>query len=320
MKKIDFNINIVEDIFYKNVVLRRSYKELSKEYNLHPTTICKKMKDFKSFFGIKEQEKYCLYTYLRYYHGEDIKEKYLSGQSTTELAKEYWTSDDHLIATLLRELGVKIRPTGYQSHTDQTLFKEITSEIEAYTLGLITADGSIDKNYSIRIFLTEADNYVLKDINSRLLDNTGYITTDLKKRGNPVSRLSFCGKKICENLANYGIVPSKSNFLTDIYILPENLMHHYIRGLFDGDGVASKNKKYLRIGFCAKRKEFVESCQSFLCEKLHMRKNKIFNTGNCYQCSWGSKTDIQKFYDYIYKDATIFLGRKKNKIFTYLSK
>lgn len=317
---MEFNIKVAEDIFYKNAVLRKSYKELSKEYDLHPATICKKMKDFKSFFGIKEKEKYCLYTYLRHYYGEEIKEKYLSGQSTIELAKEYWTSDDHLIATLLRELDVKIRPTGYKSRTNQALFKEITSEIEAYTLGLITADGSVDKNYLIRIFLTEADNYILKDINARLLNNTGNIATDLKEKSNPVSRLTFCGKEICKNLANYGVVPAKSDFLTNICILPENLMPHYIRGLFDGDGVASKNKQYVRIGFCAKRKEFVESYQSFLCDKLHMRKNKIFNTGGCYQCSWGSKSDVQKFYNYIYKDATIFLGRKRNKLFTYLSK
>ena len=97
-------------------------------------------------------------------------------------------------------------------------------------------------------------------------------------------------------------------------------MHHYIRGLFDGDGVTSKNRELIRIGFCAKRKEFVESYQSFLCQKLFMRKNKIFNTGGCFQCSWGAKTDIEKFYNYIYKDATIFLGRKRNKIYTYLNK
>ena len=51
-----------------------------------------------------------------------------------------------------------------------------------------------------------------------------------------------------------------------------------------------------------------------------MRRNKIFNTGGCFQCSWGAKTDIEKFYNYIYKDATIFLGRKRNKIYTYLNK
>ena len=97
-------------------------------------------------------------------------------------------------------------------------------------------------------------------------------------------------------------------------------MNHYIRGLFDGDGVASKNGQYIKIGFCAKRKEFVESYQSFLCKTLFMRKNKIFNTGGCFQCSCGTRTDIEKFYNYIYRDATIFLGRKKNKIYTYLNK
>lgn len=315
-----FDFNVAKDIFYKNAVLRKSYKELSEEYNLHPTTLCKKMKVFKKDFGLKDKEKYCLQTYLRCFHGEEIKEGYLSGISTAELAKRFWTTDDHLIAKVLRDLGVDLRSTGYASRTNQTLFKEINNEIEAYTLGLITSDGNVDKNGTIRIFLTESDKYILEEVNLRLLNETGNLNIDKKVKGKPVARLGFCGKTICENLAKYGIIPNKSEFLTNIYMLPENLMPHYIRGLFDGDGVASKNGQSIRIGFCAKRKEFVESYQSFLCETLFMRKNKIFNTGGCFQCSWGARADIEKFYNYTYKDATIFLGRKKNKIYTYLNK
>ena len=315
-----FDYNIAKEIFYKNVVLRKSYKELSKEYNLHPSTICKKMKAFKKIFGMEEEEKYCLKTYLRYFHGEEIKEKYLSGMSTTALAKEFWTTDDHLIANVLQDLGVKIRPSGIISKTNQSLFKEIKTEIEAYTLGLITSDGNVGKSGTVRIFLTESDKYILEEINSKLLNKSGNLSIDIKKNASPVARLGFCGKTICQNLTQYGVIPNKSAFLTKICILPENLMSHYIRGLFDGDGIASKCNNSIRIGFCAKRKEFVESYQSFLCEKLFMRKNKIFNTGGYFQCSWGAKTDIEKFYNYIYKDATIFLGRKRNKIYTYLNK
>ena len=177
-----FNIETAKEIFYKSAVLRKSYKELSNEYNLHPSTICKYMKKFKKDFKMNENEIYCLQTYLRYFHGEEIKKKYLSGISTIEIAKEYWTNDDHLIAKVLQDLNVKMRPSGYVSKTNQSLFKEINNEIEAYTLGLITADGNIDKNGTIRIFLTESDNYILKKINSKLLNNSGNIATDLKKR------------------------------------------------------------------------------------------------------------------------------------------
>ena len=316
---MNFDLNIAKEIFYKNAILRKSYKELSKEYNLHPSTICKKMKKFKKDFGVKDDETYCTQTYLRYFHGEEIKRDYLSGISTVKIAEKFGCND-HLIAKVLRDLGVEIRPTGYVSKTEQTLFKNITNEIEAYTLGLITSDGSIDKSGAIRIYLTESDKYILEEINSKLLNETGKLSIDKKQNAKDVARLDFCGKAICKNLAQYDIVPNKSEFLTNIYTLPEELMNHYIRGLFDGDGVASKNGQYIRIGFCAKRKEFVESYQSFLCKTLFMRKNKIFNTGGCFQCSWGARTDIEIFYNYIYKNATIFLGRKKNKIYTYLNK
>ena len=316
---MNFDLNIAKEIFYKNAILRKSYKELSKEYDLHPSTICYKIKKFKKDFGMKDDEIYCLQTYLRHFHGEEIKKDYLSGTSTIKIAEKFGCND-HLIAKVLRDLGVEIRPTGYTSKTEQTLFRNITNEIEAYTLGLITSDGNIDKNGTIRIFLTESDKYILEEINSKLLNGTGKLSIDKKQNAKDVARLGFCGKAICKNLAQYNIVPNKSESLTNIYILPEELMNHYIRGLFDGDGVASKNGQYIRIGFCAKRKEFVESYQSFLCKTLFMRKNKIFNTGGCFQCSWGARTDIEKFYNYIYRDATIFLGRKKNKIYTYLNK
>lgn len=316
---MNFDFDIAKEIFYKNAVLRKSYKELSKEYNLHPTTICKKMKNFKKDFGIRNDEIYCLQTYLRYFYGEEIKKDYLSGVSTIKIAERF-KCNDHLIAKVLRDLEVEIRPIGYASKTEQTLFKNITNEIEAYTLGLITSDGNVNRDGTIRIYLTESDKYVLEEINSRLLNGTGNLSVDKKQNGRDVARLGFYGKAICKNLAQYNVIPNKSEFLTNICILPEGLMHHYIRGLFDGDGVASKNNQYIRIGFCAKRKEFVESYQSFLCETLFMRKNKIFNTGGCFQCSWSARADIEKFYNYVYRDATIFLGRKKNKIYTYLNK
>lgn len=198
-----------------------------------------------------------------------------------------------MIAKILRDLNVEIRKSGYQSRTNQNLFKNITTEIEAYTLGLITADGNVNKDGTIRIYLTESDKYILEEINSRLLNGTGHLSIDNKKNANPVARLSFCGKEICKTLSQYGIIPNKSDFLTQIYNnLPTELYPHYIRGLYDGDGVCSKSNQYLRIGYCAKKQEFVKSYQDFLCANLHMRKNKIFNTGGCFQCSWSAKTDL----------------------------
>lgn len=95
-------------------------------------------------------------------------------------------------------------------------------------------------------------------------------------------------------------------------------MQHYIRGLFDGDGVCSKQCNYLRLGYCAHNKSFTESFQVFMCSLLYLKRNKLFDTGGSWNCSWGAKSDIEKIYNYLYKDATLYLNRKKEKIEKYL--
>ena len=276
------------------------------------------MKNFKKDFGIAPSEKYCASTYLRYKYKQEIIDAYLAGNSTKKIANFYGLSDDHLIAELLRSFGVEIRSTGYQSKTDQTLFKNITNEVEAYTLGLITADGNISVNYVISVTLTNSDLYLLEEINTKLLNETGHILHIPKKEANPVNKLSFCGKQICNNLTSYGVIPNKSDSLIELAVLPEPLMQHYIRGLYDGDGVCSSSAPYFRVGYCGKRQEFVKDFQMTLVNKLGVKENKLFNTGGCWDCSWGAKKDLIKIYHYLYNDATIFLSRKKDKLYNYL--
>lgn len=306
-----------EDIFEK-LAHKTTYKELSKIYGYHPSTLCKYMKTFKSEFGMKPQEVFSAKTFLRYKYKEEIVNRYLQGESSEKIIQDFGFSDGNIIITILRELNIPIRSRGYVSKTNQFLFKDIKTEIEAYTLGLITADGNIGTNYMISIHLTESDQYLLEKINKNLFDNSGHILVSNKEKGKPVSRLSICGKQICENLAQYNVIPNKSEFLNKIYRFDEPLMKHYLRGLFDGDGVCAKNDKYLRIGFCAKNKNFCQDFQDYLSNRIQLKQNALFNTGGCWHCSWGSKADIQKIYNYLYNDATIFLTRKKDKILNYL--
>lgn len=298
----------------------KTYKQLGKEFGMHPSTLCGQMKKYKKDFGLSEKEKYCASTYLRYYYINEIIKQYQKGNSTDKNAQFYGFSDGNMIAELLRGANVPVRSVGYQSKTDQTLFDKIDDELQAYVLGLITSDGNVNEQYEISITLTESDIKLLKVINNRLLNDTG----NLQKRecknniSKPTWKLSFCGKKICKNLSKYGIVPRKNGSLTKLYQFNDTLMPHYLRGLYDGDGVCSKSGNYLRVGYCAKRKELTEDYLKFFVQNLGMKENKLFNTGNCWDCSWGSRKDLETFFNYIYKNATIFLPRKYQKLHNYL--
>lgn len=306
------------EYIFESLVHGKTYDNLAKEFLVHKTTLCKWMKKYKMEFGMSSEEKYTAYAYLRYKHKQDIINQYAQGMSTEAIARYYGFSDDHMIAKLLSSFGVQVRPKGYGSRTNQELFGSINNELQAYVLGLITADGSVDECYSIHIHLTENDRALLDEINSRLYNSTGHILTEKKDRGNDVCRLSICGKKICENLAQYGVVQDKSHTLVSLANISPKLLPHYIRGLYDGDGICSKNGQYLRVGYCAYRKEFVEDFQNYLSSQLQIHKNQLFNTGNCWQCSWSARQDLEKIYHFLYDNATIFLSRKQQKLASYL--
>ena len=233
--------------------------------------------------------------------------------------------NEELVVSWLKRENVNIRDRGIISKINQTIFDNIDTEIKAYTLGLLTSNGNVQsKSSTITICLTNTDGYILEKINEELLSGLGNILVTHKEDEKPRKVLGFNGKHLKDKLAEYNIVPRKSYIIKELSTkIPEELYHHYIRGLFDGDGVCSyetsHKKKKVRIGFCGHNRDFVKNYRNFLINKLDMNQTKLFNTGGCWQCSWSSKKDLINFYNYIYKDATIFLGRKKKKISDYVN-
>ena len=313
------NVNQAEIFFYQNAIEGKTYKILEKENNMGSGVLYKNMKRYRGHFGLKDGEIYCKKTYLRYKYGEEIKQKYLEGQSTCSLAKQY-NFNDHGIADLLESLGVKIRTVGIPSKTDQNLFSVIDNAEKAYFIGLLTADGSVNESGRITLCLTESDRYLLDEINTQLLQGSGRVYLTHKEDPRPRVTLSFNGKKLCKDLEKHGIVPRKTYSLQFLSKnIPLVFYPDYIRGLYDGDGVCSKSNGSIRIGYCAHNKSFTEEYQNYLCDVLKMRRNKLFNTGSCWQCSWAARADLQKFYNYIYyKQNLICLLRKKTKLENYL--
>ena len=49
-------------------------------------------------------------------------------------------------------------------------------------------------------------------------------------------KICVCGTKIHHDLEKHGCVENKSLILQFPTTVPEELMHHFIRGYFDGDG------------------------------------------------------------------------------------
>jgi intein-encoded DNA endonuclease-like protein len=102
--------------------------------------------------------------------------------------------------------------------------------------------------------------------------------------------------------------------LESIPNISPHLIKHFIRGYFDGDGTVYLNNKSgkLRFGFYGTYK-LLEDIKLYLNKELGLSNNKLYEKVGCWLLSYSKKEDINKFYDYIYSDADLFLTRKKMK-------
>jgi len=90
-------------------------------------------------------------------------------------------------------------------------------------------------------------------------------------------KVSINSKKIVSDLINLGCTNNKSKTIT-MPKIPDNLIDHFIRGYFDGDGwiIIDKNKKPA-FGIISGSIEMVKSINNIISERSKIKINKIYN-------------------------------------------
>lgn len=219
------------------------------------------------------------------------------------------------VRAVLRVKGIDINPSayhnGYQDKIDHNFFETIDTERKAYWLGLLFADGyNNEKFYQIEITLKKEDEYILKclkdDTKSTydIFDKNVYCNGKLFHE----SRLTLYSKKMSEDLNKTGCIQNKSLVLKfpAADIIPINLQNHFIRGYFDGDGYISGSKIMLNG-----TKSFLQKCVDIIRVNTNISlAERWYMDGKAYRWQHASAQDMKKIFDYLYKDATIFLKRK----------
>lgn len=250
------------------------------------------------------------------YH-QSIIDDYNNGKRAVKLAKEFKVTTK-VILRILRNYNVKLRniyERGRLYKHNEYFFKDIDSEEKAYFLGLMISDGNND-NKSLRINLTDRE---ILDKFKECLEYTGPIIKSIDKRKDtykPIYSLNVRSKNLTDDLTKHGCIKAKSYF-TYFPEISENLKHHFIRGIFDGDGCIHKDKlNNLRFAIIG-NKELIESIQNIFIN-LGLNKTKLQHkeehNNKIVSVTYNGNLSCKKLYDYMYKDSTIYLERKK-KIF-----
>lgn len=271
-----------------------------------------------------------------------VKQRRLSHQEKTELFSLYETGNYTgadlskifpisvtAINRLLRRNGYKAKPQSELQRKykiDETFFDSINTEEKAYVLGLIYADGcnQTERN-SVILSLKEEDKEILRKIRLLIQPDKPLQYVDTSKSnfnsGNQY-RLVIANKHISERLVELGCGKAKTHtlaFPTEEQV-PKNLQRHFIRGYFDGDGSVSKGKK-LKIDIVGTEK-FLQFIQEILNKELGFFKTKLNRRYKeredkirCLQIC--GINQCLKFREWLYKDATLFMKRKKDIFDSY---
>lgn len=227
---------------------------------------------------------------------EDIR----NGKTITAIAEEYGVSRD-IIYNRLKLDGLDHQKLKF----DHDFFEIIDSEEKAYWLGFIMADGcvSLTQQPKVIIALHKKDGHHLEKWHKALGS-----CRKINYWRNRVASTHYSAK-MCQDLIQLGCTPRKSLSLK-FPSLRKDLIRHFVRGYFDGDGCISihnKDKKTHQMRFTIiSTKEFLDTLQRIL-----GTNNKYTQHGRAYSLSVNGNKKSGVIFQWMYKNATVFLDRKK---------
>lgn len=244
------------------------------------------------------------------------------GLNDTQIAELIGCNPGTISKAFKRITGVVTKKSSYSIKNN--LFSSYTKE-ECYWAGFILADGHIETstsygrkvpNYKLRIKLSSKDMCHLFKFSKFLGDESIKIKHTEKEVFNKIhssSELKISRKQICENLINnYEInsgVKSTKEFISNK--IPKEMLSHFIRGYFDGDGSIYKKNNYNSCGLTIVGSKTI--CEQFL---DYFKVGYIHHDSNSlYRYEVYTKKHIQFIKKKLYKDSnsSIRLDRKFDK-------
>ena len=246
---------------------------------------------------------------------ECVSKKMSGNQIAKELCIDY-----SCVHRWLRKLGLNLPNYHNELKFDNTVFDTIDTEEKAYWLGFLYADGYVSKNRTtVELSLKKADIEHLEKFREFLKNKNEVKIGKSKCNGKEFlrCRLTITDKHFHDTLINKGCIPNKSLILVfpkESIFASKDLIIHFIRGYFDGDGcITCTSKKELEVNIIG-TKEFLSGikkyCPNSFTSSFH--KNSRHLDSNTYFII-NARNKAISFCKLLYNNATIFLQRKYDK-------
>jgi hypothetical protein len=266
---------------------------------------------------------------------QDYKKLYkehLKGMTILELSKKYKCSVMNIYSYFYK-YGMKLNkdiPRFRKTIVNHNYLDEIDTEDKAYFLGMMLADGYMNKENRFAIGLKISDKYLVEKMFAYFC--SGY-KGSFGKINNEVNNfvMGCTSERIFEKLCENGCIRNKTIKKFKVPDINKDYFRHFIRGYFDGDGSISNRKNrslQKQIYICSIDENFLLELQEKL--KLFSIETRIFkevregkplktpngktltNCKNMYKLQINDHINRLKFFEFLYKDCTIKLERKYN--------
>lgn len=251
---------------------------------------------------------------------------YNSGKSMCSIARQCHVATES-VKQILTENHIEIRDNNYYKckHFNVSYFDNIDTPEKAYWLGFIYADGNVTRRKNadkFQIKLCNDDIEHLIKLRSCLSSthSIGRYTQACAYGEIRYCSFGIANQHLVDTLITKGVTYKKTLHLQfpSSEIVPDNLLWHFIRGYFDGDGsICWTNNKNKQCGVFS-----IVGVKDFLAPLLerikkvvstHVELYSYKNHPHIYEIRIGGRNLLTVLYKYLYTDAIVFLERKYKK-------
>lgn len=247
-------------------------------------------------------------------NAEAIAALYEAGHSTRAIG-EMLGHGKSTVNALISRHGGELRQRPGCERPDY--FEQVDTPEKAYWLGFITADGCIittpaypdGSHLAVRLAARDKDHL------SKLKEAVGALSAvyiginKVDGKAHEFAHLAVSSRRLTLSLLALGIGPRKSA-TAEPWNGPAELMPHYWRGLFDGDGsIARKTGDQYQMVQCGS-----EACvRAFAAwaEGVCGTKAEPFYRGGCWRYGVSGRYQVPKLVRALYADAPVSLDRKQ---------
>jgi DNA-binding transcriptional regulator WhiA len=257
-----------------------------------------------------------------------LRLRYENGEDTVKLAKEHGVGDS-CIATWIRKAGGTLRTNSQSKRKfsfNEEFFVKIDTELKAYWLGFLLADGYIGKyggkwrNLWCTLSAKDANHLQL------FMNHIGsdYPVAVYQRANHRKARICLTSMAAVGDLVRKKWCEFKSEGNCHIMkYVPDHLFNHFVRGYFDGDGSIvrkvrqDRHSKAYQYSFVlvahANHHNFLDAIRAKMVVATGVKDKALKRRGSVWVCHWNGNAQVGSLCQWLYSNASAWLPRKRER-------